>query len=149
MEGNIMAKVNLEELADGGLQELYSAAQEKVLQNMQDPNTPYKNKRAVTIKLTFEQNEDRDDTQVNISVETKLAPVKPIVTRMAIGKDLKTGKVFAQEYGGQLRGQMSMEDYQTSQGDLKVDGKTVDPETGEIKEESDSKVVDLRTAKQA
>jgi len=34
MEENIMAKVKLEELADGGLQELYTVAQEKVLQNL-------------------------------------------------------------------------------------------------------------------
>lgn len=144
-----MAKINLETFAGGALQEKFDMAAEIVLANMQDVNTPWKNKRSITVKVTFQQNEDRDDTQVDVSVDQKTAPVAPISTRMAIGKDLKTGEVFAQEYGKQLRGQMSLKDYQTSQGDLKVDGKTVDPNTGEIKEESDGKVVDLRAAKQA
>ena len=144
-----MAKINLETFAGGALQEKFDMAAETVLANMQDSNTPWKNKRSITVKVTFQQNEDRDDTQVDVSVDHKTAPVAPISTRMAIGKDLKTGEVFAQEYGKQLRGQMSLADYQTPQGDLKVDGKTVDPDTGEIKEESDGKVVDLRAAKQA
>ena len=101
-----MAKVNLEELVGGGLQEVFAKAMEEVVENMQNPNTPYKNKREITIKLKFEQNEDRDDAAVDISVITKLAPVKPMVTRMAIGKDLKTGEVYAQEYGNTMRGQM-------------------------------------------
>lgn len=143
------SKVNLEAFAGGALQEKFDMAIETVLANMQDMNTPWKNKRSITVKVTFQQNEDRDDTQVDVSVDWKTAPVAPISTRMAIGKDLKTGEVYATEYGKQLRGQMSLTDYQTPQGDLKLDGKTVDPETGEIKEESDGKVVDLRTAKQA
>lgn len=142
-----MEKVNLEELVDGGLQEKFESALNSVVENMQDPNTPWKNKRAITMKLTFEQNEDRDDTEVNISVETKLAPVKPIVTRMAIGKDLRTGKVYAQEYGGQMRGQMSFVPSKEEPQELVVDGKAVDPETGEIKEPA--KVLDMRKAKQA
>ena len=133
-----MAKVNLEELVGGGLQEVFAKAMEEVVENMQNPNTPYKNKREIAIKLKFEQNEDRNDAAVDISVTTKLAPVKPMVTRMAIGKDLRTGKVYAQEYGNTMRGQM----------EFVVDGKTVDPETGEIKE-SPVKVLDMRTAKQA
>lgn len=57
-----MAKVNLEELVGGGLQEVFAKAMEEVVENMQNPNTPYKNKREIAIKLKFEQNEDRDDS---------------------------------------------------------------------------------------
>lgn len=142
-----MAKVNLEELVGGGLQEVFAKAMEEVVENMQNPNTPYKNKREITIKLKFEQNEDRDDAAVDISVTTKLAPVKPMVTRMAIGKDLRTGKVYAQEYGGQMRGQMSFEPSKENPQELMIDGKTVDQETGEIKESA--KVLDMRAVKQA
>ncbi|MFR3727700.1 hypothetical protein [Lacrimispora sp.] len=144
-----MAKINLEKFAGGALQEKFDMAAETVLANMKDLNTPWKNKRSITVKVTFQQNEDRDDAQVDVSVDWKTAPVAPISTRMSIGKDLKTGEVFAQEYGKQVRGQMTIEDYQTPQEDLQVDGKTVDPETGEIKEEPDGKVVDMRAAKQA
>ena len=125
-----MEKIRLNELTGGALQEKFDRAMESVVNNMQDPNTPGKVKRAITIKLVFEQAEDRNDAAVNISVETKLAPVKPIATRMAVGKDLATGEVFAQEYGSQIRGQMSM-----------------DANTGEI-QESDN-VLNFRAAKQA
>lgn len=143
-----MSKVNLETFAGGALQEKFDDAFEKVLVNMMDPNTPWKNKRKITVEVTLEQNEDRDDTTVNVSVVPKLAPVKPIGTRMAIGKNLKTGEVFAEEYGSQCRGQMSMDDYQKQiGGEVEVDGKTVDTDTGEIKE--DNNVVDFRKVKQA
>lgn len=141
-----MSRVNLETFAGGALQEKFDDAMDKVLVNMTDPNTPWKNKRKITVEVTFEQNEDRDDSTVNVSVVPKLAPVKPVSTRMAIGKDLETGEVFAEEYGSQCRGQMTMDDYQRQQEQV-VDGKTVDTETGEIREES--RVIDLRQAKQA
>ncbi len=139
-----MSRVNLETFAGGALQEKFDDAMEKVLVNMTDPNTPWKIKRKITVEVTFEQNEDRDDSTVNVSVIPKLAPVKPVSTRMAIGKDLETGQVFAEEYGSQCRGQMTLDDYQRDQI---VDGKTVDTETGEIRE--GSRVIDLRETKQA
>ncbi len=141
-----MDRVNLETFAGGALQEKFDDAMEKVLVNMTDPNTPWKNKRKIVVEVSFEQNEDRDDSTVNVSVVTKLAAVKPVSTRMAFGKDLETGQVFAEEYGSQCRGQMTLDDYQ-GQRDQVVDGKTVDTETGEIREES--RVIDLREAKQA
>lgn len=143
-----MQSVNLETFAGGALQEKFDDAMEKVLLNMMDPNTPWKNKREITVKVTFEQNEDRTDTTVNVAVVPKLAPVKPIGTRMAIGKNLKTGDVFAEEYGTQVRGQMTLEQYQEQQ---KVAEKEVpfDPETGEIIEPQPQAVVDFRAAKEA
>ena len=130
-----MSKVNLEEFAGGALQEKFDEAFDKVIQNMLDPNTPWKNKRKITVEVTLEQDEMRRDTAVHVAVVAKLAPVKPVETRMVIGKNLKTGETFAEEYGKQIRGQMSIDDYQE-----------VDPETGEIKEQE--RVVDFR-AKQA
>lgn len=137
-------QIKLEELADGAFQENVQKAIEKVVANLLDPNTPWKNKRSVTAKISFTQNEDRDDSTCDISVETKLAPVKPVGTRFAIGKDLKTGEVFAEEYGKQIRGQMTINDVQEPKN-IVVDGKEVDTDTGEIKSDT---VVDFK-AKQA
>lgn len=141
-----MARVNLETFAGGALQEKFDDAMEKVLQNMTDPNTPWKNKRKITVEVTFEQNEDRDDSSVNVSVIPKLAAVKPVETRMAIGRDLATGKCYAEEYGNTVRGQMSFDDLQRPE-DVVVDGKTVDLETGEIIDGT-TQVVDFRAVKQ-
>ena len=132
-----MSKVNLETFAGGALQEKFDTAMEHVLKNMMDPNTPWKNKRGITIDITFEQNEDRDDASVGVA-KTKLAAVKPIGTRMSIGHDIRTGETYAEEYGTQVRGQMSMEDYQKQE-----------EENTSAEEETEKTVVDFRAAKQA
>ena len=51
--------INLQDLAGGALQEKTDQAFSKVLQNMQDPNTPWKNTRKLTISLSSEQNKKR------------------------------------------------------------------------------------------
>ena len=128
-----MEKFNLQEIAGGALQEKANQALQQVLNNMQNPNTPWKNKRAVTIKMTFTQNEDRDDSTCEISVDTKLAPVKPVETKFSLGKNLKTGEVEAVEYGPGIKGQMTLGDIIPKE-DVVIDGKVVDTETGEIKD---------------
>lgn len=135
-----MSKVNLETFAGGALQEKFDAAMEQVLANMLDPNTPWKNKRSITVNVTFEQNEDRDDTTVDVSVVPKLAAAKSIGTRMAIGKDIKTGKLYAEEYGSQVRGQMSLDD---------LEQQDAEEETARDTDVTEKTVVDFRAAKQA
>ena len=136
-----MKKVELKELVGGALQEQFSKSFEKIVENLQNPNTPYKNSREITIKLKFTQNEQRDDVKCAVQVSEKLAPQAPMETAFAIGKDLKTGELYAEEYGKQIRGQMSIDDFQNDSG------KAVDTETGEIIEEHTSNVIDLRKAK--
>lgn len=139
-----MSKVNLEEFAGGALQEKFDDAMDKVLANLMDPNTPWKNKRRISVEITFEQNEERDDTSVNVSVVSKLAPVKPIATRMSIGRNLATGEVFAEEYGNQIKGQMSFADLEQKQSPNTVVGKdVVDTVTGEVIGTKDD-VIDFR-----
>lgn len=137
-----MSKVNLETFAGGALQEKFDAAMKQVVANMLDPNTPWKNKREITVKVTFEQNEDRDDTHVDVSVVPKLAAVKSISTRMTIGKNIKTGEIYAEEYGNQVRGQMSLNDLQEQQ---ETDKRDVSGDSGD----AEKTVVDFRAAKQA
>lgn len=139
-----MAKVNLEQFAGGALQEKFDRAFEQVMENMLDVNTPYKNKRVITIKVALTQNESRDDSAAEVSVETKLAPASPIKTQFTLQRDLETGKVFASEYGPGIKGQMSFEDLEEKE--RVIDGNVVNTETGEIKKQN---VVDLRAVKQA
>ena len=131
-----MNKVELQSFAGGALQENFQKSLEEVIKNMQNPNTSWKNKRSITIKIAFSQNEDRDDSACEVSVGTTLAPVKPIVTSVAIGKDLTTGEVFAEEYGKQVRGQLTI-------NDIKVDS------DGVIQEDLQNNVIDLRATKKA
>lgn len=135
-----MEKVKLQEIVGGALQEKFSKAFERVVDNLQDVNTSFKVKRKINIQLDFVQNETRDDVQVNVSVVEKLAPQSPMTTAFFIGKNLETGEMFAEEYGKQIKGQMSLDDYSHRQV---IDGKEVDTDTGEI---IDDTVVDFRKA---
>lgn len=132
-----MNKVELQNLVGGQLQEKFEHAFEKVLENLQDPNTSFKVKRGITIKLDFVQNEKRDDVLVSVDVSEKLAPQAGMKTSFSIGKDLQTGEIYAEEYGKQIKGQMNLFDI-------------MDPETGEVIEQNQNidsnNVVDLRKA---
>lgn len=141
-------EISLHDVAGGALQEKVNQAFEQVMKNMQDPNTPWKNKRKINLTLTFIQNEDRTDCTCDISVDTKLAAVKPVSTKFCTEKDVSTGEIFAQEYGPSIRGQMSFKDVKQNTEDktVEVDGNIVDTETGEVVKDS---VIDLRAAKQA
>lgn len=141
-----MKAVELQELVGGALQEKFSKSFEKVVDNLQDVNTSFKAKRKITITLDFTQNENRDDVSVNVSVVEKLAPSAPLATKFAIGKNLATGESYAEEYGRQIKGQLSFDDMTQPQPVQKTaDGKLVDTETGEIIEAvEETGIVDFR-----
>lgn len=132
-----MAKVSLEQVMGGGLQEQFSKAFDRVIENLSDPNTPFKEARKITIELKFTQNEGRDDVSCAVSVKEKLAAQAPMNTAFMVGKNLKTGEIYAEEYGrhNRLKGQTTFEDIQ------------VNPETGEVLEEQQPvnvEIVDFR-----
>lgn len=138
-----MELLKLEEFMGGALQERANAAMKKVLENMQDPNTPYKVKRGIIIKIGFTKNEDRNDAMVEMSTETKLAPASPVRTMMSVGRNLENGEVYAEEYGKQIKGQMSLD--LTPPPVQEIDGDMVDTDTGEVLA-GGNKVIDLRKA---
>lgn len=132
-----MAKVSLEQVMGGGLQEQFSKAFDRVIENLNDPNTPFKEARKITIELKFTQNENRDDVSCAVSVKEKLAAQAPMNTAFMVGKNLKTGEIYAEEYGrhNRLKGQTTFEDIQ------------VNPETGEVLEDKQPvnvEIVDFR-----
>ena len=132
-----MERIELEELACGAMQEQFNRAFERVIENLQNPNTPYKNTREIVIKMKFTQNEQRDDVKCGISVMEKLAPQCPMETGFAIGKNIRTGEVYAMEYGRQVKGQIAMD------MEAEADEEEIDAETGEISQKNDG-VIDLR-----
>ena len=127
--------VELKDLVGGALQEQFSKAFDKVVENLQNPNTSYRNTRKITIELKFTQNEARDDVKCAVSVTEKLAAQAPRETGCASGTDLRTGKVYAQEYGKQVRGQIGMNEVNL------VTGEIVEPQPATVQTDN---VVDLR-----
>lgn len=134
-----MEKISLQEMVGGALQEQFEKSFLRVVENLSDPNTPFKDCRKISIELKFTQNEARDDVSCAIKVSEKLAAQAPMQTAFAIGKNLKTGELYAEEYGrhAQVKGQLSVDD---------VADIPVDPDTGEIIEDPKSVVIDMRKA---
>lgn len=132
-----MAKVALEEILGGALQEQFSKSFDRVIENLSDPNTGFKEARKITIELKFTQNENRDDVSCAVSVKEKLAAQAPMSTAFMVGKNLKTGEMYAEEYGrhNHLKGQTT------------IDEMEVDPDTGEVldKQPQKTEVLDFRS----
>lgn len=127
------SNVQLEELADGALAEKFQQVLAKVVGNLRDVNTSYKTKRKITIQLDFIQDESREDVRCDVAVGCKLAQPRPMSTRLAIGKDLRTDELYVAEYGKQIKGQMSIDDIV----------KAAEPEE---KEQTEKKVVNINKA---
>ncbi len=141
-----MKHINLENLANGAFTAQVNRAIEEVTKNIQDPNTEPGATRKITVTIGFKPNQERNFVATGVQTKTTLAPALGAVTAFSMGKDLATGAVEAVEVNtGQIPGQMSMEDMgqpaPQAADTIEVDGRAVDPETGEIKSD---KVVDLR-----
>lgn len=128
-----MKNIELVEIVGGALQEQFARSFENILENLQNPNTSFKAPREITIKMKFTQSERRDDAKCAILVSEKLAPQAPMETAFAIGRDLKTGELYAEEYGNQMK--MRVDEPEAE----------VDTETGEVFEKS-TNIIDLRKA---
>ncbi|APM39416.1 replication terminator protein [Clostridium kluyveri] len=115
-------KLNLENLAGGAFTERVNQAIQEVMENISDPNTPWKTKRKVVITMVFEANEDRNITNVDIVSKPTLAPKEGVHTNIIIDRDLD-GEIIAAEYKKQIPGQQAVK---------------IDTETGEILEKKEN-----------
>lgn len=106
--------VDLNKIGNGALQSRFNREMEKVVKNMKDPNTPYKEARKITITLTFKQDEERNAASCTVEVGSKLAKAKSFETNFGIGQDLKNGQYLAKEYNNQIPGQLGLDDVSES-----------------------------------
>lgn len=139
-----MKHIDLETFANGAFTAQVNRAIEEVTKNIQDPNTEAAAARKITVTIGFKPNQGRDFVATGVQTKTTLAPALGAVTAISMGKDLNTGEVEAIEIGNQIPGQMSMEEVEPRSQTVEVDGKAVDPGTGEIVSEKAPKVIDMR-----
>lgn len=133
-----MKHVNLEQFANGEFTTQVNRALEQVTDNIQDPNTDAVATRKITVTITFKPNEPRNFVATGIVTKAALAPTKGTFTHIAMGRNLKTGELEAQEIGNQIPGQLSINDLNTE-----------DKEETVSEEQTTNNVVDLRTIKKA
>lgn len=87
----------LTEIGRGAAVERFDLELQKVLDNIQDPNTDPKKARSVVLKFTITPDEDRGVGKYAIDAQAKLAPLKAHPGRVFLGKDSKTGHGVASE----------------------------------------------------
>jgi hypothetical protein len=100
---------SIESLADGAIAEQINSSIEKVLENISDPNTPYKTKRKLNIVLVFDADESREMSEVGVTIKPVLAPATATKTRIIIDRDNK-GKIVGAEYKRQIAGQVEVDE---------------------------------------
>lgn len=130
--------LNLDQLAQGGVQELFDMNVKKVLENVQDLNTEPKVKRKMTITIDFIPDETRRVILLDSNVKVSLAPVRGVVSTVLAGKNAQ-GEIEANELLSQVPGQTYI-DFET--GKIKSDiGESLE----QPKEpQQNKKVVDLQ-----
>ncbi len=69
--------LNMDNIANGALYEMLGEAMANLARNISDPNTSEKQKRSITIKLVAQPYHDRSGFTYAVSVEAKLAGMKP------------------------------------------------------------------------
>lgn len=90
--------MRLNEIGGGALAEMFDRAYKKVLLNLKDPNTSFKESRKIVITLTFREDEMRNNADMTVKVETKLAAAIPFQSKIAFGTG-RNGEVVSEEYG--------------------------------------------------
>lgn len=75
-------QANINTIAGGVIPEKFEVELQKVLDNISDMKTSSKAAREITINVKITPNEGRDQTKVDISVKSKLAPARPAETFM-------------------------------------------------------------------
>lgn len=91
-------KVSLSSFANGGLEELFQIALQRVLGDVQDVNTKPDAKRAIDIKIVFEPNEERRAVVASCAVSEKLAGARGVGTLIFTGDLKRDGKFVATEH---------------------------------------------------
>jgi hypothetical protein len=94
--------VTLTTLADGAAVELFQSELDRVLRNIQDPNTDAKAVRKVTLEVTFVPDEQREVGEVRVRAAAKLAGLKGANTRVFFGRH--KGQLVATEFNPKQAG---------------------------------------------
>lgn len=97
------------EMARGAFIERVDYEMNRVVDNILDPNTKATEKRKVTITLTLQPDDLRQNVNVAFAVKSALAATNPLTTSLYIAGEATTGEMQVVEMTPNIPGQMSMD----------------------------------------
>lgn len=99
---------SLSELMDGGVEERFNEALDKLWQNVFDPNTNPTATRSLTLTVKIKPNERRDSCDFRVDVVPKLAPMNSLTQTVML--ELRgDGRIIATERTDQIPGQLDFD----------------------------------------
>jgi hypothetical protein len=87
MEDATWKDVTLGEIGGGAAAERFHDALQRVLENIEDPNTPFDAKRKITMTFEFEPDHTRAVADCHIEVQCKLAAPHGVTTTIHVEKE--------------------------------------------------------------
>lgn len=88
--------ITLTTIAGGAAVNLFQGELDRVLRNIQDPNTEARATRKITLEISFAPDEERELGEVQVRVSAKLAGMKGAKTRVFFGRH--KGQFVATEF---------------------------------------------------
>jgi hypothetical protein len=79
-------EANLGTIGNGSAGDLFQAELREVLRNIDDPNTKPDAVRVITLEVKIKPSEKRDSAAVQVNCKSKLAPTRPNVGFIYLGK---------------------------------------------------------------
>lgn len=98
--------ISLDKFANGKFAARVNEGLKEIFTNIKDPNTDFKPKRELTIKIKFSTGEARDLSDVDIQTKVKLAPRTSVSTKVVI--DFDGSEIIGAEYKKQIPGQVAV-----------------------------------------
>lgn len=87
--------ISLEELAAGAAGERWAHEFERLLDNALDPNRDAEKTRTIVLKITVSPNEKRNQARMDITVDSKLAPLSSVGQQIHFGRHADSGQPVA------------------------------------------------------
>lgn len=104
----IVSKKSILDMAMGAIAEVTDYETNRVIANIMDPNTSPTAKRKITLTLTFEPDDYRQQVGMSVQAKTTLAPVQPVRAALCITKG-RDGDLLLAEMTAGIPGQVDMD----------------------------------------
>lgn len=119
-------KIDLGNLSGGAVGERIALEINRVLSNIDDPNTEATAARKLVLTITFKPDEEREVVRTGITARVSLAPPKEILTKLILDRDAD-GQVVGAELISNMKNQLMINN------------------EGDVADHSGIKVVDITT----